>query len=270
MIEPVSVTVGAMSIATAYLAKDGVNKLLGPTADYLGVGIKNFVEKQNENLANIFKRAEDILGDEIEKPGVVPPKILKKIMNDGSLSDDTVTVNYFGGVLASSRTEVGRDDRGARVSNVIESLSSYQIRAHYVLYSIVKAVHSSEGNSLSLEVDRQKLSTFVNFSEFIRSMNFDSTEAAQLSSLLPHIFHGLSRDDLIAKSWSYGDSESLISLFKDAKEPGFVFTPTAFGAEVYLWAFGAGTKDINYFFDKGFSPLEIDVEVFSKSAVATK
>jgi hypothetical protein len=41
------------------------------------------------------------------------PKVIKAILDDGSFCDDELTASYFGGVLASSKTEVGCDDRGA-------------------------------------------------------------------------------------------------------------------------------------------------------------
>jgi hypothetical protein len=72
MSEPIT-TVGLGAIA-AYLGKDGIAKLLGPTADYLGGELQEFTKKRIKNVGNIFKNAEDKLGDKIEQPGAVPPK----------------------------------------------------------------------------------------------------------------------------------------------------------------------------------------------------
>ena len=65
------------------------------------------------------------LGDKLDRPGQVPPKALKTIVNAGSYFDDAIAVEYIGGVLASSRTEVGRDDRGSRIAKMIDSLSVF-------------------------------------------------------------------------------------------------------------------------------------------------
>ncbi|WP_218641252.1 hypothetical protein [Pseudomonas putida] len=90
MPEPIT-TVGLGAIA-AYLGKDGLEKLLGPTADYLGGGLKDFTEKRMHNIGQIFKRADEKIGEKREKPGVIPPKVLKTIMNDGAFNDDLLSV----------------------------------------------------------------------------------------------------------------------------------------------------------------------------------
>jgi len=41
---------------------------------------------------------------------------------------------YLGGVLAASRSRGGRDDRAIAWSNLVTSLSSVQVRAHFLLY----------------------------------------------------------------------------------------------------------------------------------------
>ena len=112
MPEPLT-TIGVSAIAAgagAYVTRDVVSRILGPTADYLGGELKEFTQRRMENVGRIFSNAEDKLGDRLNSPGRVPPKVLKTIINEGSYSDDQIAVDYFGGVLASSRTEVSRDD----------------------------------------------------------------------------------------------------------------------------------------------------------------
>ena len=69
--------------------------------------------------------------------GQVPPKVLKTIINEGAYSNDDVAVEYLGGVLASSTTEVDRDDRGDRLAKLIGNMSAYQLRSHYLIYSTI-------------------------------------------------------------------------------------------------------------------------------------
>ena len=115
------ITVGVGAIA-AYLGKDGVQKILGPTADYLGEELKAFTQRRVENTAKIFLNAKKKLGPRLDSPGQVPPKVLKTVINEGSYSEDPIALEYFGGVLASSRTEIGRDDRGARIIKTLDNL----------------------------------------------------------------------------------------------------------------------------------------------------
>lgn len=98
-----------------------VEKLLGPTADYLGGEVKELTKKGINNLSNIFKNAGQKVGEvELNKPGKVPPKVLKGILSDGPWCEDDIQVEYFGGVLASSRSGISRDDRGAYFNSLIE------------------------------------------------------------------------------------------------------------------------------------------------------
>jgi hypothetical protein len=56
MPEPIT-TIGGAAVV-AYLSKDGVSKLLGPTAEYLGGEMKSLVEKSKQNITSVFKKAE--------------------------------------------------------------------------------------------------------------------------------------------------------------------------------------------------------------------
>ena len=81
--EPVTaVSIG--TAITAYLAKDGIAKLLGPTADYLGKELRNLTERRIQSIGRIFSNASEKLGNKLEEPGQVPPRILKTVMNEGS------------------------------------------------------------------------------------------------------------------------------------------------------------------------------------------
>ena len=55
MAEPIT-TVGLGAIA-AYLGKDGLAKILGPTADYLGGELQEFTKKRIDNIGKIFTRS---------------------------------------------------------------------------------------------------------------------------------------------------------------------------------------------------------------------
>ena len=58
---PEPTTLGLAALA-AYLGKDGVAKILGPTADYLGDQLKVFTQKRIDNVGKIFSNAEKKAG----------------------------------------------------------------------------------------------------------------------------------------------------------------------------------------------------------------
>ena len=243
-----------------YVGKDVVNKILGPTAEYLGQQLKEYAQKRLENTGKIFSNAEKKLGDKLDRPGQVPPKVLKTILNEGSYADDAIATEYFGGVLASSRTEVGRDDRGARLAKMIDNMSAYQLRSHYLIYSTISELFSNSGNSFNLPKNRRKLELFIPFQDFFHLMEFTPQELDN-SQIVSHIFYGLHTDGLIENA-SWGSQEHLTTTFSGVPSRGIICTPTGLGAELLLWAFGHGDKDLDFLLTADFSP---EIEGIPKS-----
>lgn len=268
MPEPITV-VGVGAIA-AYLGKDGIAKLLGPTADYLGDELQEFTKKRINNIGSIFKNAEKKLGDNIDEPGSIPPKVLKTIINDGSYSEDEIAIEYFGGILASSRSEHLRDDRGARVAKTLDNLSCYQLRFHYLVYSSIANIFKDQSKSLKNPDARMALEIFVPMMDFANSLGV-SQEEWDNAQLIDHIFNGLSSDGLISTQWAYGSKSHLekaagIKVSGD----GVLCAPSASGAELFLWGFGKGNDNLDVIFTEGFTS-EIDgiVDVIP-NAVSTR
>ena len=98
---------GLALLGTAKLAE----RLIGPTVDYIGQGINTWTEKKVNNLRTIFSKAIEKAGDKLDEDGSVPPRVLNGILNEGAFCEDLLTAEYFSGVLTSSRTSTGRDDR---------------------------------------------------------------------------------------------------------------------------------------------------------------
>lgn len=265
MTEPIT-TVGLGAIA-AYLGKDGVAKLLGPTAEYLGGELQEFTKKRIENVGRIFSKAEKKLGEEINKPGHVPPKVLKTIVNEGSYCEDNIAVEYFGGILASSRTELGRDDRGARIAKILDGLSTYQIRTHYLIYSYIRKLFYDSGYLFNQE-DRPKMELFIPFDSYIASMQFDGNELEKFIAILNHSFFGLKSEDLIA-IFNYGPEDHIRKRYPEAKSDGIIVQPSAFGAEMYLWGYGEGNRELSYVLnDEAFEDLQ-DMPLFLDNVMPT-
>jgi hypothetical protein len=236
------------SLATAKVFE----KVLGPTADYLGQGIASFAKKRVENIRNIFLNARGKLGDCIDSPGSVPPRVLAGILTDGSYRDDKVACEYYGGVLASSRTEVSRDDRGATFVNLISRLSSYQLRLHYVLYRIFLDLYGGSDTSLTQPTSALSLLTFIPESTLFAAMDFSEKEGLP-NTIILHALLGLNREELINREHSYGDPEMLHMLGRmptgyTGENRGLIVSPSPYGAELFLHAMGRGTLPINKFF----------------------
>jgi hypothetical protein len=187
-----------------------VEKLLGPTADYIGSGVKTWTERRVNNIGRIFRVAAEKLGPSIEDGGSVPPKVLKGILAEGSYCDDELAASYFGGVLASSRTSNARDDRGSTYIAQIARLSTYQIRAHYCVYHMFRNLFAfAENVDLASIHGQQRLEIIVPLSVFTKAMDFDATE--EPLTLLPHVFSGLQRESLVSDPLGLGTGKTFIS-----------------------------------------------------------
>ncbi len=267
MPEPIT-TVGAGAII-AYLSKDGMQKLLGPTADYLGGGLKDFTQRRIESIARIFERAEQKLGDQINLPGEVPPKVLKAVLDEGSFANDLLAVEYFGGILASSRTEGGRDDRGVRVAKILDSLSTYQLRTHYLIYVAISELFRNK--ELNFDPDGvERMQIFIPYADYFAAMDFNTGELEQISQIMSHVFHGLGNDGLIDDTWMYADKETISKHYPRAESGGIILNPSAQGAELFLWAFGHSDKYLDYIFNSNFNPsIPCDINTI-KNCKATR
>jgi hypothetical protein len=168
-------------------------------------------------------------------------KFFKGILEESPFCDDELTAEYFGGVLASSRTENGRDDRGASFLSLIGRLSSYQIRSHFFFYRIIRELYDGMGANLASPDGRRKLRTFVPLESYLLAMEFNDKE--NINVITPHVMFGLWREMLIESEFGWGpDVKASYPGATDA--PGLFFSPSALGAGLFLWAHGRGDLSI--------------------------
>lgn len=211
-------------------------KVLGKTADLAGDRLHDYAEIGFKNIERIVKRAAKMLKGKLKKRGSVPPKVVKGILNEGYFCEDNLESHYLSGVLASSRSKDLTDDRGAYFISLISRLSSYQVHSHYLLYAATKSVHNgSDVNVFNHSEVESKLQCYVLFDDFQKSLGI--SDQRKLKEIFPHILHGLLREGLIDRQFAGGSPESLQRVAKVAvSRPGFIFTPTSFGIEFFLWA----------------------------------
>jgi len=223
-----------------------VEKLLGPTAEYIGAGIQSWTEQRVNNVSKIFECAQEKLGDKIDEPGAIPPRVLKEVLDEGSFCNDPLTAEYFGGVLASSRSQISRDDRGASWSSLVARLSNYQVRSHYVFYRSIYDRFIGQDFLFNIN-DRSKLEVLIPFSSYFEAMEFTEDEMKHIGSILNHAFFGLNKEGLI-ETFVYGSGEDLkrrrMNRVEPPEEGGILATPSALGGELFLWAHGFGSSDL--------------------------
>jgi hypothetical protein len=245
MMDITPVETGATLFALSkVLDSELVKKILGPTCDYIGIGAKQFVEKRANNIKKIFNKAYKKLNKDIE--GSVSPKILKVILDEGSFCEDELSAEYFGGILASSKSTVSRDDRGIVLISLISRMSTYQMRTHYILYHYCK--NKNNGIPYHFGTERQHFWVFIPFNAFLPLMEFDDKENVDI--IIEHSLAGLVNNGLLDNRTSWG-KEIIEKQIPDLKlhEPGIFFVPTFLGLELFLWGYGRSDLKVEDFFN---------------------
>lgn len=222
-----------------------VEKILGPTAEYIGMSAETWAKKRVENFQRILLLAQQKLGSRIDAPGQVPPKVLRTLLDTGSYSDDPLAAEYFAGVLASSRTTTHRDDRGAAHATLVDRLSAYQLRTHYLIYSaIAKLYYGTERDPM---IGTGKLVIYIPYADYCQAMAFEGDESTRDFVLMTQSFYGLEANKLVGE-WYGGQTDHLakrtegsclIHKFEFPSE-GIVVEPSVVGFQFFAWAHGMG------------------------------
>lgn len=256
---------GLAILGTALGSAKILEKILGPTADYLGTGVKTFTENRVENVRRIFVSAQKRLGASIESDGQVPPKVLRDILEDGSYCTDALSAEYFGGVLASSRSPEMRDDRGATFTALVGRLTTYQIRAHYIIYSTMRRLYLNRNLCPTAKEHRPQMRTYFPNSIFAHAMAFSRNEIPQI--LVEHCMFGLEREWLVQNDFQIGTIARMKQDVPTATEGGILITPSAFGTELFLWVNGHGLLHPAFVFDEKTAFAENPEVVIADGAV---
>jgi len=106
-----------------------VKKLLGPTLDTMGGDLDKLYSIGRDKILSVGIRKSNI-GDD-KKANL---RVARDVFWNGSFTDEAICAEYFGGILASSRSIDGKDDAGIFYADIIKSLSSSQLRLHYTIY----------------------------------------------------------------------------------------------------------------------------------------
>jgi hypothetical protein len=247
-----------------WIGKEVIEKLLGPTAAYLGDQVKGLAEKCNINVGNIFKRAARIAGSRLDEPGAVNPRILRGVVNEGAFIEDEVGSEYFGGILASSRTPDGKDDRGVAFVALIRDLSSYQLKLHFLVYRCVRAFFRGEQLRVGVPTDRARMRVFIPLETFAAEIGVSEDD---VPSVLDDAVHGLGRAGLIDPQFLYGKAEYLESAWPEATGPGLLLIPSVYGAQLFMWGHGLGYLPVVRFLDRSIEFPDSDARDIPKKVL---
>jgi hypothetical protein len=227
-----------IALGHAFGGKELLIKVLGPVADDIGAGLQAISRKSVANLKRVFEKAANKIPPKVADTGAVPPKVLHELFEKGQFADSELQAEYFGGVLASSKTTTG-DDRGAGWIRIVGDLSGPQVRAHYLIYMSARqallqpAVITDVSRHLDLIANNQ-LTLIVLKEQFFKAVSGEIY--SDPVDLMHHVDQGLRREGLVDGMGvdSSSPSELRIKL-------------TYVGASLLLWANGLGTGSFHSF-----------------------
>ena len=105
--------------------------VLGPTLAEIGGDIGKLYAKGRDNIVSAASRKiVDI--DDGKRANL---RVARDVLWNGAFADDDICAEYFGGILASSRSDDGKSDEAIQFVDVIKSMSSSQLRMHYIVYN---------------------------------------------------------------------------------------------------------------------------------------
>lgn len=190
-----------------------------------------------------------------DEPGEVHPRVVHRVIDEGSWADDEVVCEYLGGVLAASRSPAADDD-GAAWAALINRLSASTIRTHYVIYTALRQVLLDRGerpdlNSGTVLADH---TLYIPWDVYTAAMGVPESLAEETAGAAVAM---LDREVLIGEHWTVSfDREDPLLDLAGAPGPGLVVTPTHVGIELYLWGMGRRTMDLPTLAD---DDLDIDL-----------
>src|ERR1700681_2872302 len=91
----------AAGVGGALAAKPLLERLLGPSFDYVGKSMVDLLTRYgNKNVHDVFRGVAGRI--EPGSGGTVHPRVLKTVIEEAAFVDDAVAKEYFSGLLASS------------------------------------------------------------------------------------------------------------------------------------------------------------------------
>ena len=123
-------------------------KTLSPLFEEFGEDIKKLYATWRDLI--ITKTYNKIIDKDDNK--ILNLRITRDIFWSGSYSDELICAEYFGWILASSRTIDWKDDGWIHYVETIKWLSSKQLLLHYIIYNSLNKIFLT--NKLSINVRR--------------------------------------------------------------------------------------------------------------------
>lgn len=139
----------APTVATGVATAWALRKVLGPTLDELGERFRETVADHLDKVSAAARRKVPNL-DDGKRSNI---RVTRDVLWNGAAAGDEICAEYFGGILAASRSQDGKDDSLMPFVDVVKAMSSEQLRLHYSIYhSLGKVLNESSDHKTAYEL----------------------------------------------------------------------------------------------------------------------
>lgn len=129
-----------------------LEKTLGPTLEAIGVDLVSLYSSSKIGVSKIALAAKNKLINNEPNKQKTNLRVTRDVFWNGAFSEEDICAEYFGGVLAGSRSLDGKNDTGIFYLDLIKSLSSSQLKLHYYIYSSLNLILVNNTSYKSLNV----------------------------------------------------------------------------------------------------------------------
>jgi hypothetical protein len=152
---------------------------------------------------------------------------------------------YFGDILASSRSDDASDDRGASWAALVSRLPTRQVHLHYLAYASLRScLVGSTHLRLGLDSDQQQAQIYLPASALLAAMNLEIS-SDNFDKHVAQSMIALRSEDLFSPVYAMGARQHIETQIGIAvPDDGLVFTPSASGLHLFYWAHGMGNASI--------------------------
>lgn len=131
--------------------------LLGPVLTELGEDLRKLYAVGRDKIITAGYQKLDDPGDG-KKANL---RVARDVFWSGAFTDEEICAEYFGGILATSRSSDGKDDSSIQFVTMIKSLSSSQLRLHYFIYTRLNQLLCRAGKRINVgdgkEIESQEI-----------------------------------------------------------------------------------------------------------------
>lgn len=123
-----------------------LKKAFGPVLDELGEDMKRlYAVGRDKIFSAAYKKIKD--PEDGKKANL---RVTRDVLWNGAFTDNSICAEYFGGILASSRSSDGKDDGSVHYVDTVKSLSSAQLELHYQIYKALNGILIQENPTVNV------------------------------------------------------------------------------------------------------------------------